>query len=206
MPAMKPRALLVFGREPVAGRVKTRLAADIGAELACSLYRQWLESTLVMAAEVAADLFLYLPAGDNPDNIDQPPGLSIRTQQGHDLGRRMHQAFQNEFDAGYGQVVLIGSDCPYLGSALVEEAFSAMTLKEAVFGPAADGGYYLVGQREHARDLFHGIRWSTPQVWSETKEIMKRDLVSFATLPVLEDIDDQKSYQKYLKIIAGCLQ
>ena len=203
---MKPRALLVFGREPVAGRVKTRLSVDTGAEAACSIYRELLQNTLAMAAKVAADLFLYLPPGDKSENIDQARACLVKAQQGPDLGSRMHQAFQDQFACGYQQVVLIGSDCPYLSSELVEEAFSALEKKEAVFGPAADGGYYLVGQCEFSRELFYGIRWSTPQVWSATKEILHRDQISYASLPVLEDIDDQESYRRYQNFIAGSLQ
>ena len=191
---MKPEALIVFGRQPAAGRVKTRLAKEIGAEEACSVYRELLQETLEAAAGVDAVRYLYLPPGDR---FDPGQAFSLREQSGSDLGERMDSAFRDTFSAGHRRVVLVGSDCPYLTPDLIGEAFSLLDESETVFGPAKDGGYYLVGQRTPARDLFSGIPWSTERVWELTRARLGKQNWSCSVLEKLEDIDDQASLERY---------
>lgn len=191
---MNPDALIVFGRQPVAGKVKTRLAEEIGAEEACSVYQELLLKTLKVGRGVNASRYLYLPPGDR---FDPGEGYSPGWQSGSDLGERMQGAFMDAFSLGHRRVVLIGSDCPYISADLLGRAFSFLDESDTVFGPATDGGYYLVGQRAPARDLFSGIPWSTDRVWELTQMKLNESDWSCSVLDILEDIDDWESLVRY---------
>ena len=188
-------ALVVFAREPVPGRVKTRLAKEIGAESSARVYQDLLRLTLDVARSSDATRFLCLPEGDRLDVADG--AFTVRPQVGADLGDRMNAAFCDRFAEGFGRVLLIGSDCPTLSPAILGRAYAALDQSQTVFGPARDGGYYLVGQVPPARDLFSGIPWSSPQVWELTRSRLMNRGWSFATLEVLEDIDDLDSLHRY---------
>ncbi|MBW1807473.1 MAG: TIGR04282 family arsenosugar biosynthesis glycosyltransferase [Deltaproteobacteria bacterium] len=194
---MKSDALVVFGREPRPGKVKTRLAKQIGAGPACDLYKDLLNSTIEVCLKVDANRFLYLPEGDL---LAVPDGsFSLRVQSGDDLGPRMDHAFCECFENGYARVVLVGSDCPYLSPSILRDAFSALDGCETVFGPAVDGGYYLVGQRAPARDLFSNIAFSCATVFRQTMSRLEENGWSYSVLPILEDIDDLASFERYIK-------
>jgi rSAM/selenodomain-associated transferase 1 len=191
-------AVIVFGREPVAGRVKTRLGRVIGADEACAVYRELLAITLRAVAAVEACRFLFLPTGDRLDPLEFPVhGFETRVQVDAGLGERMDQAFRELFAEGFERVVLLGSDCPYLSPRMVTETLVALGRAETVFIPTLDGGYVLVGQRGAARDLFSGIPWSTPEVWRLTRERVTSGGWSCSVLPVVEDIDDVESLHRW---------
>jgi rSAM/selenodomain-associated transferase 1 len=173
-------ALIIFGRQPVPGKVKTRLAREIGPKEACQVYRKLLELTLRVAQKSKGEKYLYLPPDDLADDINWP--CHIRNQKGSDLGSRMEQAFKQLFAEGFQKVVLIGSDCPYINDSTIGWAFSCLTYFDTVFGPAADGGYYLVGQREKCRKIFSNIPWSTDQVWSQTRIRLESNHFSYFEL------------------------
>ena len=196
---MKSDALVIFGREPRPGKVKTRLAKQIGAGPACDVYKGLLKTTIETCSRVDADRFLYLPEGDQ---VAVPQGtFSIGVQTGDDLGTRMDRAFRECFASGHQRVVLVGSDCPYLSPSILREAFTSLDGFETVFGPAVDGGYYLVGQTAPARDLFSEIDWSSAVVFRQTKSRLEENGWSHTVLEILEDIDDLASYERYQKSI-----
>ncbi|WP_151087044.1 TIGR04282 family arsenosugar biosynthesis glycosyltransferase [Hymenobacter baengnokdamensis] len=186
--------LLVFAREPVLGRVKTRLAAGIGAEAALAVYRELLALTAeaVAAAQVPATVWLAeAPAEGNPT---QPrpewPGLPWRVQPATEsLGARMAQAFSEAFAAGAGRVIIIGTDCPGLSAELLRQAFDELLNYELVVGPADDGGYYLLGMNKLEAALFANKNWSTATVLSDTLADAARLGLRVAQLPTLHDVD-----------------
>lgn len=186
--------LLIFAREPVLGRVKTRLAAGIGAEAALAVYRELLAltATAVAAAQVPATLWLAeAPAGADPR---QPrpewPGLPWRVQPAvGSLGERMAQAFGEAFRAGAGRVVIIGTDCPGLSAELLSQAFDQLLHHELVVGPADDGGYYLLGMSQLYPELFDNKDWSTATVLPDTLADAARLGLGVARLPTLHDVD-----------------
>ena len=187
--------LLVFAREPVLGRVKTRLAADIGAEQALAVYRELLALTAAAAtaAQVPATVWLAeapVPAADPAQPRPEWPGLPWRVQPAADsLGRRMAQAFATAFASGAGRVVIIGTDCPGLSAELLRQAFAALATHDVVVGPADDGGYYLLGLRELQPALFENKDWSTATVLSATLADAARLGLRVAQLPTLHDVD-----------------
>ncbi len=193
-------ALIVFAKQPRPGTVKTRLADSIGPVLASEAYSKMLSLTLAQVSLIEASRYLFLPPGDVLDESLIPPaGFCFYDQDGPDLGVRMARAFDRVFGEGHLRVVLIGSDCPYLTADILNEAFYALEQVDTVFGPAADGGYYLVGLSAPGLDLFSGIAWSTNRVWAMTLEKLKKGGFTHHKLPTLEDIDDLDSYTRWVE-------
>ncbi|OGX91133.1 TIGR04282 family arsenosugar biosynthesis glycosyltransferase [Hymenobacter coccineus] len=186
--------LLVFAREPVLGRVKTRLAAGIGPAAALAVYRELLALTAaaVAGAQIPATLWLAeAPAvGDPAQPRPEWPGLPWRVQPAADsLGGRMAQAFGEAFAAGAGRVVIIGTDCPGLSAELLRQAFDQLLRHEVVVGPAADGGYYLLGMNKLKAELLANKAWSTASVLPDTLADAARLGLRVAQLPTLSDVD-----------------
>lgn len=181
--------VVVFAKAPVAGRVKTRLARDIGAEAALAVYREMLFGIVARLSGQEWRLRLAV----TPDAACDDPGLwprgVARIQQGEgDLGARMRRAL-GRTDAAGAPVLVVGSDIPGLGPGQIRRAFAALDEKPLVFGPARDGGFYLVGARGPlpAR-LFEGVTWSTPDVLRDTLNTCPPG--SAALIDALDDLDD----------------
>jgi rSAM/selenodomain-associated transferase 1 len=190
--------LLIFAREPVLGRVKTRLAANIGPEAALATYRELLAITAaaVQATQVLATVWLAEAAAVTalgaPASIARPewPGLPWRVQPpAGSLGDRMAHAFAEAFAVGARHVVVIGTDCPGLTTDLLRQAFAQLATHDLVVGPAADGGYYLIGMNELHTNLFANKQWSTDSVLSATLADAENLGLRVAQLPTLADVD-----------------
>ena len=157
-----------MARHPVAGRVKTRLAAVLGADAACALYRAFV---LDLAERLGAMPYAVTWAYTPPDAPfpELLPGAGCRPQRGRDLGERLTGAIGEEFAAGPGPVIAIGADAPHIPAAALAEAAATLAHgADVVLGPAADGGYYLIGLGRPAPDLFAGIAWGTAGVLEAT--------------------------------------
>ena len=184
---MSGRAI-VFGREPLPGRVKTRLAAALGDERAALVYRLLLEHALRAAAASGLDVTLAL--AEPPTAAWRPlPGVAVEVQAGASLGERMSASFARAFSAGAAVAVLIGSDVPAVRGHHLQAAAAACADAPVVLGPAADGGYYLVAQRAPGIDLFTGVPWSTPATLERTAARLASLGARFRTLETLRDID-----------------
>ena len=118
------------------------------------------------------------------------PGYEQRLQLPGDLGTKMQMAFSHAFASGAHAAIIIGTDCPGLTEALLQEAFAALATHEVVIGPAEDGGYYLLGMRELYTDLFLNKSWSTDSVLPHTLADADRLGLQVKQLPVLRDVDD----------------
>lgn len=188
--------LVIFIKNPVPGRVKTRLAADLGHEQALSIYRQLLAHTRAQALACAAERLLFY--SDTIDEQDEWPAafFAKHLQQGSDLGARMAHALGQAL-AGAERAVLIGSDIPGLTADILAQAFDLLEGHDFVLGPAADGGYYLIGMRQPAAAIFEGIIWSTPTVLQATLERIQALGGSCSFLPTLSDIDTAADWQAW---------
>jgi rSAM/selenodomain-associated transferase 1 len=191
-------ALLVFAKVPAAGAVKTRLVPPLTAEEAAALYEAFLADAL--AGYAAPDAFgepvavrLYL-AGEAP----APPGLvpprvRVHRQRGDGLGARMQRAFAEAFVAGYGRVVVVGTDHPTLPRGCLAEAFGALhTPRTVALGPSDDGGYYALGLNDRAfgeAGLF-AMRYSHGAVFDETHRRARAAGARVVLLPPWYDVDD----------------
>jgi rSAM/selenodomain-associated transferase 1 len=186
---LKTTALIIFARRPVAGKVKTRLAADIGDEAALRIYLRLLAHTREVALHSQCDAFVFL--------TELPPdqfwdGFNTALQPEGDLGERMLHAFLCLFEKGYKRVVIIGSDCPDLAPADVDLAFDALAGTDVVIGPAADGGYYLLGLKQPHEMLFRNKTWSSDTVLSQTLQDIHDYGLRHTMLRQLHDVDKVK--------------
>jgi len=183
--------LLIFAKEPLLGRVKTRLANEIGAEKALCVYSILLDHTLGQARRVPVTRILYA----TPDESIQQgaawaPGCSHYAPQGEgDLGVRLSHAFASSFQSGASKVVVIGTDCPGITSDHLNAAFNQLEMVDAVVGPSFDGGYWLLGLRKSIPEIFANIAWSTASVLAMTTGILNTAGFSYISLEKLRDVD-----------------
>jgi len=193
--------IIVFARAPEHGRVKTRLAAGIGADAALAVYRQLLEQTLLtVSVSQLAPIELHI-AGDveHPfvQSIARRAGAALIAQQGDDLGERMHQAIDGVLQR-CDRVLLIGTDCPVIDEAYLERAFQHLASEaEIVVGPSEDGGYVLIGATRADARLFHHISWGSDKVMQQTREALGKTDLRFSELEVLWDVDHPDDYQRW---------
>ncbi len=179
--------IVVFGREPVPGRTKTRLASAIGNEAAASVQGILLRHTLDEMQRTGLPVVLSLAESPRP-GWAPPGGVPTTIQPRGDLGVRMRTAFDRNFAAGYEQVVLVGSDIPALGAGHITAALERLDAP-VVLGPATDGGYYLVAQRAPGVDLFSGIPWSAATTLAETRGRLAAMGIRYRELEPLADVD-----------------
>jgi uncharacterized protein len=193
------RCLIIVAKEPIAGLVKTRLAASIGAERTAALYRCFLQDTIALARRVpACDLALsFWPPDAAPHFRALDPAALLLPQSGADFGHRLLSAFEQAAAAGYDELVLIGSDNPSLPPDYVTQAFAALAAAPAVLGPSEDGGYYLIGMRTPQPALFErGIAWSTAHVAQQTSALAAAAGLAMARVPPWYDIDTLADLQR----------
>ncbi len=196
---MKKEVLLVFQKNEVLGRVKTRLAAGLGEKQALDIYRKLLDKTYFELNKVSVPIHTYYS-----EFIPEKPNHAadqFQIQVGQDLGERMKNAFAANFDFGAEKVVLIGTDCPTLQSQHLLQAFEVLNDSDLVLGPATDGGYYLIGMKRRADFLFEGITWSTADVLSQTLSLASQWGLRTTLLPELSDIDTQEDWERYVSQI-----
>lgn len=183
------RAVIVFLKPIVPGRVKTRLAKDVGETKACHIYQKLITHTADSIRSLNADVYLFYDEfADDTQALFLNP-MQICLQQGEDLGARMMHAFQYVFSLAYEQVLIIGTDCPLLTAEILEQAFEFLNQTQAVIGPATDGGYYLLGLTQCIEALFKDISWSTDTVLRQTLQKLNDETIPFRLLPELSDAD-----------------
>lgn len=176
-----------MAKAPVAGRVKTRLAGEVGTATAVRFARH---SLACLLQRITADGRWSTALAVTPDATASsrlwPTGVPLMPQGAGNLGARMQRLVDR---APLGPVVIIGTDIPHIARAHIAAAFRLLGRHDAVLGPAADGGYWLVGLRRRPRTLrpFHGVRWSTPHALADTLANLRGR--SIARLPTLLDID-----------------
>ncbi len=194
---MTKQALLIFTKNPEAGKVKTRLAATVGDKEALAIYRQLLSHTISVTEYLPIDKFVFYSSHILQEDIWNNKHFFQQVQAGSDLGERMKNAFDVTFQNGYDKIVIIGTDCPDLNAAIIMNAFVYLNLHDVVIGPAEDGGYYLLGMKQLHSHLFENITWSTSIVLDETGTKCAALQLDYCLLPVLKDIDEEKDLQTF---------
>lgn len=185
------RTLLVFAKEPTPGKVKTRLAREVGGEAAANIYRLLGRAVVDQVREGGYRTVVCFDPPGSLGRIEDwldPQGLEFRAQGEGDLGDRLAVAFREAFTVA-SRVIAIGTDAPGVDAKVVEEAFRRLDEADLVLGPARDGGYYLVGLQRHRTELFLGIPWSTERVLEVTKAKAQALGLKTALLPVRSDVD-----------------
>lgn len=186
-------AVLIMARAPRPGAVKTRLQPLLGAAGCARLQTALIAHTVALARRIAPSA-TYL-ALDPPDRSALPPhadGVRLLAQHGDDLGARMSRAVDEARAEHEAPVLVIGTDAPTLGAVHLRAAVSALEAGvDAVFGPAQDGGYYLVGLREPAPELFtiDPALWGGPHVLAASLHAAERGGLRTALLEPVRDLD-----------------
>lgn len=191
--------LAVFAKQPVPGRVKTRLCPPLSHGEAAQFYEASLREVFSRLKHLGDCDLLICYAGDRTWFADNFPGIGLFAQRGEDLGARMEAGLGELFAAGYQRAVLIGSDLPDLPLKEIRQAFELLDDVDVVYGPARDGGYYLVGESTHCPDLFQNIPWSTDVVLEESLKKAATVGIFTARLPVYEDLDDIAALRNLLE-------
>lgn len=189
--------LIVFTRNPIKGKVKTRLAASTSDDYALEVYNKLRAITQKAAFATGADLAVYYDDHIPESDIFLGEETKAFLQKGNDLGARMSNAFEQGFSDKYRRIVLIGTDCPELGKTTLLQAFELLKEHSAVLGPAKDGGYYLIGLNRPCPGLFIGRRWGADKVLRETVEELDRNNLRYGLLPVFSDIDTAEDLENF---------
>lgn len=196
---MMSRTIALFVKPPIPGRVKTRLARDIGDEAACNIYLGLADHAIQQIQFSGIPLALFFEGEDIsllPDSWQQAAQICI-PQQGQGLGDRMAAAFSRLFTDNVDQVVLVGSDIPGIDVAYLRHAFDLLAHQAMVIGPVLDGGYCLIGfnSKKFTYSLFRNIPWSTDQVFELTLQAATQAGLTIGLLPRLRDIDTIEDLQ-----------
>jgi uncharacterized protein len=192
-----PNHLVVFAKEPRLGRVKSRLGAEIGAVAAWSFYRNTMASVLrrLGAGGTWRTWLAVAPDAAAHPGKRWPDGWSVVGQGPGGLGDRMGRIMR---DLPPGPVVIVGTDVPGISRRHIGEAFDSLGRHDAVFGPAADGGYWLVGLKRRPRlpELFDHVRWSGPHALADTMANLEAGQTALL-LETLEDVDNAASFVRW---------
>lgn len=199
------QALIIFVKNPVKGKVKTRLAKTIGEENAVEIYQLLLNHTRKISLETDCDKFVFHKDNISNNDLWDTKEFNKQLQHGSDLGERMKNAFNFVFNQGYQKVTIIGSDCYEIQSEDINKAFELMNKASVVIGPAYDGGYYLLGLNKKIPDIFTNVEWSTKKVFPETVHRLNQSKTSYALLPALSDIDVEDDLPEELMIKIGMI-
>lgn len=197
---MKPVHIVIVAKAPQAGFAKTRLIGALGAQGAADLARRMLAQTLqtALAADLGTVELCVTPAPGAPVwralRKTLPGRVQWSDQGSGDLGDRMARAARRVLDGGTS-VLLIGTDCPQLGSAQLHRAAAALNGADAVLIPAFDGGYVLLGLARFDVSLFDGIAWSSASVATETLRRLQQLGWTVQCQPALHDIDEAHDLQ-----------
>ena len=198
--------VIVFLKYPVPGKVKTRLADGIGAIAAADLYRDWIGLVLInlQADRPTIRIVGYFDGGTVEQFAPWFPLVDDWvTQPAGDLGERL--AFAFEWGHARGSPVLaVGTDCLELNSTHITDAITRLNDHDAVFGPATDGGYYLVGSSRLVVGFFLGIRWSSSSTLADHLVRCERLGLSVCQLDELADIDTADDWLAYQQRKGDC--
>lgn len=181
------QAIIIFQKNAKLGHVKTRLAADVGNEKALEIYQFLCAHTHAQIEAVQADKYLYYSQEIEVEK--QHEGYHYRVQEGADLGERMYNAFQELFEMGYERVLITGTDCYEMQTKHLQAAFEQLNTNPYVFGPAKDGGYYLLACSRLDKGLFIDRKWSHAKVLEEALQFLKNMKLGVTLIECLSDID-----------------
>ncbi|MEE9438273.1 MAG: TIGR04282 family arsenosugar biosynthesis glycosyltransferase [Saprospiraceae bacterium] len=191
------KAIIIFIKNPVIGKVKTRIAKDVGDKIALEIYKKLLihiHDTILKTSNIK--LFIYYSDHVNNNDMWNDKRFVKRLQSDGDIGVRMSKALDAVLQ-DCDSAILIGSDCAQLSFHHLVEALDNLENNDIVLGPTFDGGYYLIGMNYHYPKLFNGITWSTNTVFSKTEEIIKTLNLSSSHIEKLSDIDYIEDWNKY---------
>ncbi|WP_340199835.1 TIGR04282 family arsenosugar biosynthesis glycosyltransferase [Ascidiimonas sp. W6] len=200
---MTKRALLIFTRNPVIGKVKTRLAKTVGDQTALDIYTFLLERTVQVTTPIVASKFVYYSEEIKKEDIWNASGYTKKLQKGAHLGIRMLNAFKEAFEDDYQSMLIIGSDMYDITPAHINDAFRQLEANDVVIGPAEDGGYYLLGLTSLIPEIFENKKWGTSTVLKDTLAQLTTKKIHLLErlndIDIYEDIENHHAFKPFLK-------
>lgn len=200
MTAPLDQHVVIFARQPKLGQVKTRLAATVGDARALEIYVALAERVVASLNEPDAWKLVVRCAPDVArGDVERWLGgaVAVAPQGDGDLGARMSRALTAHLEQGAARVVIVGTDCPDVGPEIVRQAFAALETNDLVYGPALDGGYYLVGARRPVPQVFVDVPWSAPDTLAVSLERAQSADLSVQLLEPLSDIDTEDDWRAW---------
>lgn len=185
-----PNTLILFAKAPRPGHVKTRLIGYLSPRQAAEIYHRLLLLTLDTLRTVNDARIILAASPDDADFSDYvDSNIEVRPQGDGNLGRRLSRGIAEAFENGARRVVTVGADCPRMTPGDLTRAFDLLDEHDVVIGPAADGGYYLLGLRDPVSALFEGIDWSSSRVLAQTRARAATAGLGLALLDERRDVD-----------------
>jgi len=196
--------LIIFLKYPEKGKVKTRLAKDIGNEKALLIYKKLVIKILNQIDSNNYDISIYYFPENKKNEVKKwinLPDIKYLPQSGDDLGVKMLNAFKDSISLKYTKTVIIGTDCLEITNSLLSQSFDLLDNSDLVLGPATDGGYYLIGLKAVVETIFQDIHWSTEKVLKQTINKAKEIKLSYKLLDFNNDIDTLEDLNNYKYLI-----
>tara|TARA_Y100000385_G_scaffold209505_1_gene217318 strand:+ start:1436 stop:2041 length:606 start_codon:yes stop_codon:yes gene_type:complete len=195
-------ALIVFSRNPILGKVKTRISKTCGDTKTLDIYKNLLlnNSNLI---DKLIDIKTFIYYDQYTENQIYKDKHTKEIQVSGSLGEKMLNAFLKCKKKGFKNIIIIGSDCPYITPSIIDQAFKKLKNYSFVIGPSRDGGYYLLGMKEVRKELFENKKWSSDKVFKSTIKDIEIAKKTYCLLEELNDIDyfeDWVEYENQLNI------
>ena len=184
---MNNNALIIFVRNPILGKVKSRLAKSIGNVKALEVYNELLYHTMLQTIDLSCDVYVFYDLFIDDNDIWNSDNFYKKLQIEGDLGAKMLDAFETILNLNYKNCIIIGSDLFDLKSSHIESAFLELENNDYVIGPAQDGGYYLLGLKKIENKIFFNKNWGTSSVLNDT--LLDLNKYKIHQLQELNDID-----------------
>lgn len=190
-------ALIIIAKYPAKENVMTRLKGSMPDDKRLELCTSLLKKTVfTLRSTPSVDTFIAFAPLHSEEYFSRFGVKLIALPAGGDLGLRMCHAFEEVFEKGYDRAVLVGTDIPDLSDTIIKRAFDILSQHDIVFGPAKDGGYYLIGMKRLIREVFEGVVWSSDETLGMSLEIAGHCGHSVAFTDTLSDIDTVEDLEK----------
>lgn len=194
--------IMVFTRNPELGKVKTRLAKSIGDTSALRIYNFLLQHTEGVLQKIDCDKAIYYSENIKHNDLWDDHRYQKHLQSGNNLGERMSNAFKTNFEANYSKVIIVGSDLYDLDKKHITKAIEKLDQNDIVIGPAADGGYYLLGMTRFHETIFKNKKWGTASVFQDTiNDLQNESVFLLSELNDIDIYDDIKDNQILIELI-----
>lgn len=182
-------SLIIFAHNPDKGRVKTRLAKEIGDEQALNVYHKLLQYTKEITKRLNCEKSVYYTSRIDNNDLWDNMIYDKHLQHGNNQGERMTAAFTQAFAQGKERVIIIMADCIELETYMIKEAFAVLESNDVVLGPSRDGGYYLIGMRKFLPTLLADKDWDSPDLLMDTILDLKNLNAKYYLLKTLGDVN-----------------
>lgn len=193
---MNTKALIIIAKRPENGKVKTRLNGFLSRDKILRLYTYLLDHTVEKFRKIPGVTTFIAFAPESAGEYFSRFNLRTIPLVWSDLGTTMFHAFREVFNAGYKKTVLVGADIPDLSVPTILKAFDLLSDNDLVYGPAEDGGYYLIGMTKLIREVFDAVPWSSGETLKKSLEQAHRSGYSTALTDTLSDIDTIEDVKK----------